>query len=261
MSASAAPDRPSAPSSILVDVRLPNPEPLSPALVAHLASLRVVLLGWVDVPEQTSPAQARDRFGSEAETALAGLAEGFQTRGADVATRLVYTGDQLATISRVSTEEAADAILIPAPMDALEHVLVPLRGRRNAPRIALFVADLVTDPAARVTLTHVLEEGESEAAARREVLEPAAQLLTGRGIDASAVRQTVLHSADPAEEIVRLSGEYDLVVVGETEPSVRDILFGSVPEQIVREAEVPVVIVRDEQETVEEAERAARRAP
>ena len=50
------------PSSILVDVELPAPTPLPAELVAVLASLRVVLVGWYPVPEQTTPAQARDQF-------------------------------------------------------------------------------------------------------------------------------------------------------------------------------------------------------
>ena len=81
------------PSSILVDVELPAPAPLPPKLVAALASLRVVLVGWYAVPEQTSPAQARDQFGAEAQAALDTLARRFAEAGATGPTsRPLFTG-------------------------------------------------------------------------------------------------------------------------------------------------------------------------
>jgi nucleotide-binding universal stress UspA family protein len=47
------------------------------------------------------------------------------------------------------------------------------------------------------------------------------------------------------------------VVLGETEPSVRSVLFGTVPEHIVRAVDLPVVVVRHEEDDVTVAERAA----
>jgi hypothetical protein len=74
-------DLPPAPSSILVDLELPEPAPLPSALIRVLSSLRVVLLGWFSVPEQTSPAQARDQFGAEAEETLDAAARRFENAG------------------------------------------------------------------------------------------------------------------------------------------------------------------------------------
>jgi nucleotide-binding universal stress UspA family protein len=246
-----------------VDVELPDPAPLSPALVDLLSSLRIVLLGWYAVPEQTSPEQARDQFEGQAERALDSVARSFEEAGAEVRQRLVFTGDQLDTISRISTEERCDAVLIPAKMDRLERVLVPLRGLHNARRIAPIVADLVRestsvpDGATEVTLLHVLEDEESDVASREEVLQPAADLMTEEGIDPSRLRLETGTTEDPASTIVDLAAGYDAVVLGETKPSVQEILFGSVPERIVESVQVPVIMVRHGHEEVEVAERAA----
>jgi len=51
----------SPPSSIPVDLDLPDPEPL-PAEVVRVLSSCGGRLGWCSVPEQTSPAQPRDQF-------------------------------------------------------------------------------------------------------------------------------------------------------------------------------------------------------
>lgn len=250
------------PSSILVDVELPDPAPFSSDLVDVLASLRVIVLGWYAVPEQTNPEQARDQFGKQAAAALDAVAEQFRAAGAEVTTRLVFTGNKFDTLTRISTEEDCDAVLLPGPMRPLQKVLVPLRGMPNAARIAPFVADLIRDSSAGqhgttdVTLLHILDDEEAEAAAREDVLQPAADLMTNHGIDAGLLRLETAASDDPADTIVETSKDHDLVVLGETEPTVRDILFGTIPERVVKTAQVPVVMVRHEEEDVDMAERA-----
>ena len=244
----------SPPSSILVDVELPDPEPFSPTLIAVLSSLRVVLLGWFEVPDQTSPAQARDQFGVETQETLDSVARRFEEAGAEVTTRLVFTGDKLDTISRISVEESCDAVLIPGTMEELRRVLVPLRGLENAHQIAPFVADLCRDATATVTLLHVVEDEETEAASRENVLKPAADQMRDHGLDPNVLDLDTMGSDDPAATIVDRAAAYDLVVLGETEPSVREILFGTVPERIVTTTDVPVIVVRHEDEAIDAAE-------
>ncbi|WP_251953864.1 universal stress protein [Salinibacter ruber] len=244
------------PSSILVDVELPEPESLAPALIDALSPLRVVLLGWFSVPEQTSPAQARDQFGAEAEDTLGAAARQFEEAGAEVTTRLVFTGDELDTISRVSVEESCDAVLIPGPVEQLRRVLVPLRGIQNVREIPPFVADLCQDGTARVTLLHILEGDETTAASREDVLEPAAERMRSAGIEAGLLELNSVAAESPADTIVEWAGEHDLVVLGETQPSVREVLFGTMPEQIVEAVNVPIIVVRHGEEAAEMAERA-----
>ncbi|WP_251965340.1 universal stress protein [Salinibacter ruber] len=244
------------PSSILVDVELPEPESLAPALIDALSPLRVVLLGWFSVPEQTSPAQARDQFGAEAEDTLGAAARRFEEAGAEVTTRLVFTGDELDTISRVSVEESCDAVLIPGPVEQLRRVLVPLRGIQNVREIAPFVADLCQDGTARVTLLHILEGDETTAVSREDVLEPAAERMRSAGIEAGLLELNSVAADSPADTIVEWAGEHDLVVLGETQPSVREVLFGTMPEQIVEAVNVPIIVVRHGEEAAEMAERA-----
>lgn len=246
----------SPPSSILVDVELPDPDPLSPALIEGVAPLRVVLLGWFAVPEQTSPAQARDQFREETQATLDAIARRFEEAGIEVTVRLVFTGNKLDTITRISTEEACDAVLIPGEMEELRRVLVPLRGLENVHQIAPFVADLCRETTATVTLLHVVEKGETKGTPRADVLKPAAARMRDHGLDPGLLEFDVMEADDPAATIVDRASEYDLVVLGETQPSVRDILFGTVPERIVTTTDVPVIVVRHDDEDIESAERA-----
>jgi len=248
------------PSSILVDVELPDPKPLPASLIEALSPLRVVLLGWFAVPEQTSPAQARDQFGEETQAILDTIAGRFAEAGIEVTTRLVFTGDELDTISRISVEEKCDAVLIPGGMDELRRVLVPLRGLENAHQIAPFIADLCRDATATVTLLHVVEEDETEADSRTDVLEPAADRMRDYGVDTGRLELDALTADDPADAIVDRAAAYDLVVLGETEPSVREILFGTVPERVVTTTDAPVMVVRHKDADVDAAEQATQAA-
>ena len=183
------------PSMILIDVELPEPVVFSESVTGLISSLHVVLLGWYEVPEQTLPEQAREQFEGEAGEALEQIAQQFRDAGADVTTRLVFTGNAFETINRISMEESCDAVYVARPATELKRVLVPLRGTPNLASITRFVRDMVQEYTTDVTLMHVLSEGE-------------------------------------------------------TEPTMRKILFGSIPEQIAIEASVPVIVVRHAAEDV-----------
>jgi len=210
----------------------------------------VVLLGWFAVPEQTSPAQARDQFGKKTQDTLDAIARRFEDVGTEVTTRLVFTSDKLDTLTRISTEEDCDAVLIPGAMDELRRVLVPLRSLKPLPQIAPFVTGLCQDVTATVILLHIVEDEETKASSRETVLKPAADWMRDRGLDTGLLELDAVAADDPADAIVDRAGAYDLVVLGETEPSVRDILFGTVQERIVTS-----IVVRHEDEAVDAAEK------
>lgn len=234
---------------------------MSPTLIGALSSLRVVLLGWFPVPEQTSPEHAQNLFADEAQDTLDAVTSQFEKAGnTEVATRLIFTRDKFDTLTRVSTEEACDGVLIPGAMGAMRRVLVPLRGLHNAERIAPFVADLIQDHTTDVTLFHILEEDETEDSSLTNVLEPAAEMMKEHGIDAGLLQLEARAADDPTDTIVERSTEYDLVVLGETKPSIRSILFGTVPEQIVKTADIPVIVVRHEDPSITSAEKATQAA-
>lgn len=241
-------------SSVLIDVELPAPTKLSPALIGALSPLRVVLLGWFPVPEQTSPEHARDMFAGEAQDALDAVARRFAEMGTEVATRLVFTGDKRDTFTRISTEENCDGVLIPGTMDEMRRILVPLRGLENLSQIAPFVGALCKNNTATATLLHVVEGERTEGDSGIEMLEQAQEQMQEDALDADRIGLELIPNASPTNTILDRAGDHDLMVLGETRPSVQDILFGTVPERIATSTDMPIVIVRDEDEAIEAAE-------
>jgi nucleotide-binding universal stress UspA family protein len=231
--------------TVLVDVELPDPEPLPDALVGLLSPLQIVLVGWYAIPEQTAPDQAREQFEPEAQAALDAAARPFIDRGASIETILVFTPDQFASIEQISIETGCDAILLPGRMEGLDQILLPVRGLHNAEKIAPVCAALVRNGTTTVTLLHVVEEEESAEAARTEVLDPMTRALVRSGIDAGMIFQEAVSAPSAVDAIIDRAAHSDAVIIGETDPSMREILFGTVPEQIVERAEVPVVLVRN----------------
>lgn len=242
-------------SSILVDLNLPDPPSLSTPLIEVLASLKIELLGWYSVPEQTSPEHAREQFQQEAKDTLKQFSDTFEEAGATVSTHLVFTPDELDTISRISTEQDCDAVLIPAETEKLQRILVPLRGLHNLGRITEFVADLVHDNITDVVLMHVLEEGETAESIRKELLVRSENMMKEQGIQADLIQTEITGGDNPSEEIINRAEDFDAVVLGETKPSIRELLFGTVPEAIAETVQIPVMVIRHQDEEVEAAEK------
>ena len=228
---------------VLVPFELPDPKPLSPVLVEDLASMDVVVLGHYALPEQTPPSAAREQFEDGARVTLDALAAPFEEAGATVTTRLVFGRDRARTIDRVAIEEDCDAEFDPAPVESIKRVLVPTRDAGNLERLVDFVRALVGESTETVTLFHVLAPDETPEVAE-EMLAQARERITRLGLPAELVEIDVTNEDDPKEAIVERAGAYDVVVVGETDATTVERIFGELPDRIVNRTGTPVLVVR-----------------
>ncbi|MDX1568452.1 MAG: universal stress protein [Longimicrobiales bacterium] len=232
-------------SSVLVEVELPEPVELAPRLVEVIGSLRVVLLGSYLVPEQTAPEQARDQLEEECAQVLDALVAELEEAGADVDAHMVFTPDLLDTAARVAREEDCDAILLARPLPRLERILVPLRGAHHLRPMASFLGSLLVESDAQVTFLHVQEEDEEEGFGTW-VLGEAKDLLGEAGIDPERIETRIVpeDEGEAVEAVLREARDHDLLVLGESEPEVPDLLFGTFSERVAEDAEIPVFVMR-----------------
>jgi nucleotide-binding universal stress UspA family protein len=208
-------------STILVPVDVSNDERPAKDLLTISDAVNLVLLGYYPVPDQAPPAQLKADHEDDAQRRLAELVA---TIDRDVTQRVVFTHDRDETVDRAAEEYDCDAILLPGSHTATERVFVPLRGDDNLDRILSLVADLLRRDEATATLFH--------------------DRLVEAGIDRARINTRLATTDDPGTAIVELAHEFDLLVVGETEPSLTDRILGRVSTRIADEVDRPAFVVR-----------------
>jgi nucleotide-binding universal stress UspA family protein len=226
--------------TILVPVDISEAEPPALDVLGHLGAVEVVLLGYFPVPDQAEPALLRNQYGQEAEDRLAAVAD--EHGNPDEV--LVFTHDLEATIDRIADEYHCDAVLTGGRSTVVDRVLVPLRGDVNLDRILAVVAGLLLAGDETATLFHSLAE-DADPSQGELLLMGAVDRLVEYGVDRDRVDWRLSEGGDPQTDIVELGAEYDLVVLGETDPSLRERIMGDVLSAIVDALEPPALVVRD----------------
>ena len=229
--------------TVLVPLEVLEGETVPESVIDLLSTLPVVVLGYHVLPEQTPPGQARMQFEDRAQSTLDDLAAAFREAGGASETRLVFTHDEEQTLNRVADETGCEAILVPNPTTQVERLLVPVRGGVHVARVAAFVAAMIGDRRMEVTLYHVADSEEAEPAGR-SMVEDAATQLRDRGLSPAAIETEVVVSGTPVEAIATAATDHDVVVMGESEPSLRSFLFGETSEQVAAQSLGPVIVVR-----------------
>jgi nucleotide-binding universal stress UspA family protein len=162
--------------------------------------------------------------------------------GAPVTTRLVFGRARDGTIDRVAVEEDCDVIPTPGRAEAVERLIVPLRGEENVDRILSVVAELLATTDASVTLFHA--DGDADRLPGEEPLADATGRLVEAGVDRARIGRELSTDDDAGGRIVDL-GDAFLIVLGETEPSLRDRILGTVPAQVTADTDDPTFVVRN----------------
>ena len=224
----------------LVPVEVLEGETVPPGVIDLLGAAEVVLLGYHVIPEQTTPNQARLSFEEQGVAKLDAVADAFADAGASVKTRLVFTHDEAQTFDRVADETEADLIVHLNPAMAADDLLVALHGAVAAERIGTVVAGLVdhTD-----TTVHLLEvAGPTEDTLN--LLDRAERALRDAGIDPARITTEELQSDGPVNAIAEAARDVDAIVLGESAPDWRELVFGDFEERVAEASLGAVLVVR-----------------
>lgn len=231
-------------SSILVPIDISASNLPAQPLTDLCRSVDVVLLGYYPVPDQVAPAQLRQDHGSDATETLGKIADEFRTRDIDVTEELVFTHDRQDTIDRVADKYGCDAVLTLGEVRQIERVLVPLRGDTNLEQIVSLLVDIMRMSDVSITFFHSVVE-DSDPSHGESLVRGAVDRLDEAGIDRERINWQLSDKPSPNDEIIELAREYDLLVLGETNPSLRERILGTVPSRVVDEVDKPSFIVRN----------------
>ncbi len=230
---------------ILVPVDVSTDERPSPELLGLLRPAKVVLVGWHPVPDQTALEQMQEEQEEEAVERIETIASEFPDDGADVETLVVFTRDRSETVDRIADEYDCTAVLIPRKTRTVDRVFVPIRGDVNLDAILSFVGALLGESHTSVTLFHAAPEDEEDPSAGEMLLEGARERLVETGVDDDRVDTVHEVTASPVDGIVDAGANHDVLVIGESEPSLVESILGDVPARIIEQSNRPVLVVRD----------------
>lgn len=228
-------------TNVLVPVAVLQGESLSEALVDLLSNVEVTLLGYHEIPEQTATEQAHDQFNEQLQRKLDEYIELFETQGGTVTPRTVFTHDAPETFKRIAIEEDIGVILVTNPAPAVDRILVPIKRRVTLDPILTMTAALSGD--AEIVLFHAAPSEEKRADGE-ELLSTAADRLDAAGVDPGRISRQLTVSDAPIRAISDAAVDTGLVVIGEKDPSVVDIIFGDAADRIAEASSSPVLVVR-----------------
>ena len=231
--------------TVLVPIQVLEGESIPEGVPQLLANAHVVLLGYHVVPEQTATGQARNQFKERAIQRLEEFESILEEEGADVETKLVFTHEGQKTIDRIIYESESIAVLVPNATSPPKDVLVAVRGTVGLDRLVRVVSGLFADTDVTVTLYHVAAEDETEEDVQM-LLDGIEDRLIDKGMDAEAIETRTARDQTPREAIVDAANEFDVVVMGESDPSIVTFVFGMRAEQVAEQFLGPVLVVQRE---------------
>jgi len=230
---------------ILVPIRVLEGESIPDGVPELLANAHVVLLGYHVVPDQTATGQARMQFEERANGRLEKFASLFEEAGATVDQRLVFTHDGQTTLDRIIDEHDCLAVLVPNATTPPTDVLVAVRGTVGVGRLAEVVAGLFGALNVDVTLYHVAEADETMDDIET-FLDGVTDRLTTLGVPDSAIETRVETAEKPLSAIAETAENFDIIVMGESDPSLTTFVFGMPADQLAERFLGPVLVVQRE---------------
>jgi hypothetical protein len=231
--------------SVLVPVRVLEGESLPDGTPELLANAHVILLGYHVIPEQTAPGQARMQFADRATRKLEGLEATLREAGATVDRRLVFTHEAQTTINRMIIENDCLAVLVPNAVPEIQHVLVAVRGTIGVDRIARVVGGLFGETGVAVTLYHIVAQAETDEDVDL-LFDALADRLAEFGLERDRIETRIDQNGTPVDAIAETAQDFDVVVMGETDPSIATFVFGMPADQVAETFLGPVLVVQRE---------------
>ena len=199
----------------------------------------------VDILVLVALAISRDQFEDEALSSLEAIRAALEEHQFEVTSELSFTKDRAHLIDRIANMYDCTAVLSPGTVrvEPPESVLVLLRSDSNLDRIVTTLGTLFAESDLEILLFHAVES-DDDSEAVEYMLHGVADRLADRDIDPDRIQWKQSDRGSRVDTIVSEVSDHDLVVLGETEPSVRERIFGPVQSGIADRTDRPSLIIR-----------------
>lgn len=239
---------PEALTRILIPIDVSDSTSRSDIDTQIVQSSEVVLLGYWPIPDQSAPSQIRNQFEEEAQQRLEAVASRLTDEGVTVQTRLVFTNDTNQSIDGAANKYECESILLPgttSPPSETRRGLVLVKPNADLDRIVTTLGALFADSDIELLLFHAAtNDNERLYDAIAYMLRGLADRLTELGIDPDRIEWEQSFKGERLDVVLSRVSDFDFVVLGETEPSVRERVFGSVQKTLAEETAKPQLTIR-----------------
>ncbi|MDX1591837.1 MAG: APC family permease [Balneolaceae bacterium] len=234
---------------VLLPVEIPD-APVPPvALFRAFYRLKLFVLGYQVIPEQTSPDQAREHAEDEVENSFQNYVENISKSGIDAEKELVFTSNYSGTLSQYVNEKKFHALLTPKPMESLERLLLPIyKDDQINARVATILRELAAASELPISILFLDEVEESESSEHRlKVLESKARRQFLRsGINEGQIRTQSVNVDNIVEAVDQIASSDDLVIIPESKETDRERLFQNIHNEIQQKLDCPTLVIFQE---------------
>lgn len=233
---------------LLVPIDVSDSVSLSERLIEVLQSSDVVLLGYWPIPDQSSADQARDQFGEEADQRLQGVADQFTTQGINFQSRVAFTKDRRQLIDSAANGYECQSVLLPGTetvSSGPKRAIVLVKPNADLNRLVTTLGALFAETNVEIFLFHAAgTKNKHFYDATEYMLRGLADRLSELGIDANRIEWEQTTGGDRLDRILSRVPDFDFVVLGESNPSIRERIFGTVQASVSEEIDNPQLTIR-----------------
>jgi hypothetical protein len=233
---------------VLLPMDVSDSVSLGERITEALQSSDAVLLGYWPIPEQTSPDQAREQFGEEADRRLQSVADQLTTHGIAVQSRVAFTKDRGQLIDSAANEYGCQSVLLPGkePVSSgPNRAIVLVKPDADLNRLVTTLGALFVESDVELFLFHAAgTKNEHLYDATEFMLRGLADRLGELGIDAERIEWEQSTGGDRLDRILSRVPDFDFVVLGESNPTIRERIFGTMQARIAEEIETPQLTIR-----------------
>ncbi len=246
---------------ILLPVSLPQEESLPLAILRRFTDLEVLLLGYKEIKEQTSPEQYEEEKDEESKEELQKVKKELENEAFDVKTELVFTPDVSQAIDNVIIENDCQALLVVKPISELNRLLIPVYDLNQlSKRFATVIYELTQASSLPATLMFIKssEDSDGEGNNISAMKEKAFGRLKQAGVDKNQIKTSTVEVDDISEAVKDKSESEDLVVLVEANAKERESFINKIRVEISDKIDCPLLVVlesRSEDESKEEKDR------
>lgn len=233
---------------VLLPVDVSGSISLQETVIEMVQSSEVILLGYWSIPDQSTADQHRDQFGEEAEKRLQAVGDQFRSQGIEFEKKVVFTKNRGELINKAVNKYGCQSVIIPGTEETssgMTRGLVLVKPDADLDRIVTTLGVLFAESDVELHLFYAAKKDNKHLYDSTEyMLRGLAGHLKELGIDSDRIEWEQTIEGERLDMILSRVPDFDFVVLGESHPTIRERIFGTVQARLAEKTEKTQLTIR-----------------